>query len=109
MSARLLADALTPAQERVLAALDSRKGNITALAEALSEETGVSEPTCRRLLQRLRDLGLASAGRRKSKGRRFRLTALGTAVLLELHSHNAREVKNNGARLETGRARKRTG
>jgi Mn-dependent DtxR family transcriptional regulator len=54
---------------------------MTHLVSSLSQELEVSEPTVRRTVQLLRELGLVTCGNQFSKGRVVRVTRLGSAVL----------------------------
>lgn len=54
--------------------------NMTLFCEKLANST-ISEPTLRRTIQKLRELGIVSCGDRNCKGRPLKLTEFGQIVL----------------------------
>jgi len=75
----LLNQRLTKKQKRVVRLLPHHLDgkNMTHLAEKLSAETDISEPTVRRTLQLLRNLGIIRCG----KGHSVNLTKLGKVLI----------------------------
>ncbi len=54
---------------------------MTAACHAAEQYGVASEPSCRRLIQRLRDLKLVNCGSSESKGKILTLTPLGESIL----------------------------
>ena len=79
---KVLFESLSPRQIVVLRALPGLlpADNMTLFCEKLANST-ISEPTLRRTIQKLRELGIVSCGDRNSKGRPLELTELGRIIL----------------------------
>jgi len=98
LSAALFLDLISKNEALVLAQLLNQKNrfcqtNLSALCLELSEKTNVSEPTCRRLLQFLRELDLISCGSAGCKGKKVKLTRFGEEFFHELGKIKEKENK----------------
>lgn len=73
---------LTPRQKKITELVKQSNGkNMTEIIENVRNETSASEPTVRRTLQMLRQLGVLECGDCKNKGEEVKLTKTGQLIL----------------------------